>query len=57
MFIISLLTIMGAVAGYIYYYKVGCVNGCYIWSHPWRSTGYGALLGLLLGMAVMPAKK
>ncbi|MBI2731546.1 MAG: hypothetical protein HYX40_12485 [Sphingobacteriales bacterium] len=55
--IVSLLTLLGAVAGYIYYNKVGCINGCAIWSHPWRSTGYGALLGMLLGLAILPEKK
>ncbi|RTL58877.1 MAG: hypothetical protein EKK37_11180 [Sphingobacteriales bacterium] len=55
--IVSILTCIGAVAGYVYYNKAGCNNGCMIWSHPWRSTAYGALLGLLLGMAVLPAKK
>ena len=41
--------IVGAVAGYAYYYWIGCVSGtCPITSNPWTSTGYGALLGLLL---------
>ena len=55
--IVALLTVLGAVAGFVYYKQVGCINGCAIWSHPWRSTGYGALLGLLLGMVLMPEKK
>ncbi|HET9056118.1 MAG TPA: hypothetical protein VFN30_04645 [Chitinophagaceae bacterium] len=55
--IASVLTILGAVIGYIYYRQVGCVNGCAIWSHPWRSTGYGALLGFLLAWAFVPDKK
>ena len=45
--IIGLL--LGALGGYIYYLKVGCVDGtCAITSSPWRSTLYGALMGYLL---------
>jgi hypothetical protein len=41
--------ILGATAGYAYYYFIGCVSGtCPITSNPWMSTGYGALLGLML---------
>ena len=41
--------VLGAVGGYAYYYWIGCVSGtCPITSNPWASTGYGALLGLLL---------
>ena len=40
---------IGALGGYIYYLKVGCVDGtCAITSNPWRSTLYGALMGYLL---------
>ena len=41
--------IIGATAGYAYYYFIGCVSGtCPITSNPWISTGYGALMGGLL---------
>ena len=41
--------VLGAAGGYAYYYWIGCVSGtCPITSNPWTSTGYGALLGLLL---------
>ncbi len=41
---------LGAAAGYLYYYFIGCRTGtCYITSNPWRSTLYGAVLGALLG--------
>ena len=41
--------VIGAIAGYLYYYYVGCVSGtCPITSNPWRMTIYGAILGLLL---------
>jgi len=40
---------VGALGGYIYYVKVGCLSGtCPITSDPTNSTLYGALLGFLL---------
>jgi C4-dicarboxylate transporter len=42
-------TIIGAIAGYAYYYYVGCSSGtCTITSKPLNSTLYGALMGGLL---------
>jgi phage shock protein E len=41
--------VFGALAGYLYFYFVGCANGtCAITSKPINSTLYGALLGGLL---------
>ena len=41
--------LLGAIAGYAYYYFVGCSNGsCSITSSPVNSTLYGALMGALL---------
>jgi len=41
--------IAGAIGGYIYYARVGCVSGtCAITSNPWMSTIWGAALGYLL---------
>jgi len=38
--------ITGAVAGYLYYYYVGCASGtCAITSKPLNSTLYGSLMG------------
>jgi|WetSurMetagenome_2_1015567.scaffolds.fasta_scaffold96169_3 hypothetical protein len=38
----------GAVAGFAWYYYVGCATGtCPISSNPYISTGYGALMGFL----------
>jgi len=46
---IVLGVLLGAAAGYAYYKLVGCASGaCPITSNPWVSTGYGALLGLLV---------
>ncbi len=41
---------LGALGGFAYYYFVGCVSGtCPITSNPYISTGYGALMGAVLG--------
>ena len=41
--------ILGAIAGYLYFYYIGCASGsCPITSKPLNSTLYGALLGGLL---------
>lgn len=40
---------IGALAGYLYYYYVGCASGtCAITSSPVNSTLYGAVMGALL---------
>ncbi len=44
-----LAVLLGAAGGYAYYHFIGCSTGtCPITSSPYISTGYGALLGLLL---------
>ncbi len=41
--------LVGALGGYIYYVKVGCLSGtCPITSDPTNSMLYGALMGFLL---------
>jgi hypothetical protein len=41
--------VLGAFAGFGYYYFIGCTNGtCPISSNPWASTAYGALIGAVL---------
>jgi hypothetical protein len=41
--------VIGALAGYAYYYWIGCVSGsCPITSRPMNSTLYGAFMGGLL---------
>lgn len=51
--------IIGAVAGYLYYFYVGCASGtCAITSKPLNSTLYGALMGgLLFNMIITNSKK
>jgi len=39
--------VVGAVAGYSYYYYVGCNRGCAITGNPFISTVYGAFAGFL----------
>jgi hypothetical protein len=52
---LSLGIILGAIAGYSYYYFVGCNSGtCPITSNWHISTLYGAAMGLI---AVFPTKK
>lgn len=51
--------LVGALGGYIYYVKVGCLSGtCPITSDPTNSTLYGALMGFLLfGLFTKSPKK
>ncbi len=43
------VVLLGALAGYGYYYFVGCRTGtCPISSNPWISTGYGAIFAFVL---------
>ena len=40
---------LGGVAGYLYYYFIGCSTGsCTITSRPFNSIIYGAIMGYLL---------
>ncbi len=42
--------VLGAIGGYIYYWKIGCVSGtCPLTSNPWFTMAWGATLGYLLG--------
>lgn len=47
-------TIIGASAGYLYYYLTGCNNTCSITSFSYNSILYGAFCGIVFGM---PSKK
>jgi hypothetical protein len=58
----NILTILGiavgAVAGYAYWYYVGCNSGsCAITSRPLNSTLYGSLMGGLLFSMFQPKPK
>ena len=51
----SLYIVVGGVAGFAYYYFIGCATGaCPISSNPYISTGYGALVGAIAGMGKKP---
>lgn len=44
----SIAGIVGAIAGYAYYYYIGCISGtCPITSNPYISTLYGTVVGAL----------
>lgn len=50
---ITLGALLGAAAGYAYYYYIGCANGtCAITSKPLNSSLYGAFMGGLIGDSV-----
>ena len=51
--------VIGAIAGYLYYYYIGCASGtCSITSKPLNSSLYGAVMGgLLFNMFVKSPKK
>jgi hypothetical protein len=50
--------VVGAIAGYLYYYYIGCASGtCSITSRPLNSSLYGALMGgLVFNMFVKTPK-
>ena len=49
--------VVGAIAGFAYYYFIGCASGaCPISSNPWISTAYGGLLGLLMTLGTKQHK-
>jgi len=49
--------IIGAIAGYIYYYFWGCDGSCMISSSPVNSMLYGATMGGLLNSMLKPETK
>jgi len=49
--------ILGAIAGYIYYYFWGCEGSCMISSSPVNSMLYGATMGGLLNSMLKPETK
>jgi len=54
----SIGVVVGAIAGYAYYYYVGCASGtCAITSKPINSTLYGSLMGGLLFNLFVKEKK
>ena len=51
---LTAFTIIGARAGFLYYYLIGCNNTCSITFSPYSSILYGAFCGIVFGM---PSKK
>lgn len=55
---LGIFALFGAIAGFVYYYYIGCYNGhCLISSNPYISTGYGMAAGVLLGWDTRKSKK
>lgn len=55
--ILSIASIIGAIAGYIYWKQIGCASGtCPITSLWYNSTIYGAVMGGLLGSMLLKEK-
>ena len=55
---LGIFAFFGAVAGYAYYYYIGCYNGhCLISSNPYISTGYGMAAAILLGWETRKPKE
>ncbi|RFM23189.1 MAG: hypothetical protein D0433_11930 [Candidatus Thermochlorobacter aerophilum] len=47
---LGVFVVLGALGGFAYYAFIGCTSGtCPITSNPYISTGYGALMGAVLG--------
>jgi hypothetical protein len=45
---VTLPVVLGALAGYVYYYNWGCkANSCMVMSSEWMGVLYGSLLGAI----------
>lgn len=49
--------VIGSLAGYAYYFWIGCEKGCAITGNPINSTLYGSIMGGLLFSIVKKEKK
>ena len=48
---ITFFVLLGGIAGFAYYYFIGCQTGtCPITRNPYISTSYGMLIGLLVSI-------
>ena len=53
-----IFTLSGMLAGYAYWYFVGCASGTCIITSKWlNSTVYGGLIGVLIGNSFIPKNK
>jgi len=55
--ILLTLSAIGLLLGYGYYYYFGCTSNCMITSSPVKSTLYGGLIGVLLGLSFKKEKQ
>lgn len=53
----SVFTLLGGIAGWSYYYFIGCNNGCAIQSNATLMTLYGAFTGGILGIPSQKKKE
>ena len=57
-YIITAGAVLGAIGGYLYWQKVGCLTGTCLISSVWyNSTAYGALMGGMLTSLFLPKTK
>lgn len=53
-----IITLIGSISGYLYWYFVGCEGGtCAITSVWYRTTIYGAIMGWLVGEMIIDKLK
>lgn len=58
MLLFAIPTVLFAVAGFAYYYYVGCSSGaCAITSSPIFSTAFGAIIGASVGVTLSDGRK
>jgi len=56
MMILAFGFVAGALARWLYWQQAGCNGSCFIWSSPYRSSGYSSLLGLLVAWNFLPGR-
>lgn len=53
-----IMSVAGGLSGWLYYNYIGCLSGtCPIKSNPYLMTGYGLVLGFLIGYLFIPERK
>jgi uncharacterized membrane protein YhaH (DUF805 family) len=57
LWVIGTFTLLGVTGGYLYYYFIGCNNGCTIQSNPYLSMIWGGAMGYLLPDMVLKPRK
>ncbi len=55
--LITITTLIGLLAGFLYYYFFGCTSNCMISSSPVNSMLYGGVMGVLMGFSFKKERK